>query len=158
MTRNGEHSGRRGFFLQMNCTSGYYIWMAGMANIQDDRVLFVYGSYFFWVYELDAVFGQIFSLKSRSAAAGWPSGGRNKYFCRPHNLKEAKIAHYITVQLWCRVQKPKFWRLLLYSVWFAVWFFFRIRHWLLVLAYPLPPLGVQHGAVLYPQVWVALST
>ncbi len=32
-----------------------------------------------------------FSQKAASAAAGWPSGGRNKYFCRPHHLKEAKI-------------------------------------------------------------------
>ncbi len=34
---------------------------------------------------------QIFSSKAASAAAGWPSGGRNEYFCRPHHLKEAKI-------------------------------------------------------------------
>ncbi len=32
-----------------------------------------------------------FSSKAASAAAGWPSGSRNEYFCRPHHLKEAKI-------------------------------------------------------------------
>jgi hypothetical protein len=33
----------------------------------------------------------IFSSKAANAAAGWPSGGRNEYFCRPHHHKEAKI-------------------------------------------------------------------
>ncbi len=39
----------------------------------------------------NAVFELIFSQKAASAAAGWPSGSQNKYFCRPHHLKEAKI-------------------------------------------------------------------
>jgi hypothetical protein len=37
---------------------------------------------------------KIFSPKAASAVAGWPSGGRNEYFCRPHHLKEAKMYEY----------------------------------------------------------------